>query len=94
MADFKTEAEAKAFGDEFRSHLVSGVIEGPELAPDVAELEGLSGKWEEMDDLAIVDYMRGGTMITRKPDQWRPHHSSRHRDRSDEMNDGLLDIEL
>ena len=67
MADFKTEAEAKAFSDEFRRYLIPGVIDGPELAPDVAKLEGLSGEWKAMDYPAIVDYMSGSRTVTREP---------------------------
>jgi len=39
--------------------LVPGVMDGPDLAPEVAKMEGLSGEWEDMDYRGIVDYMIG-----------------------------------
>ena len=94
MADFKTEAEAKAFSDEFRRYLIPGVIDAPELAPDVAKLEGLSGEWEAMDYPAIVDYMSSDKTITREPEQWRLHRPVEDRLLSDEMDDSLFDIDF
>ena len=40
------------------------MIDGPELPPDVARLEGLSGEWQGMDYQAIVDYMSGARTVT------------------------------
>lgn len=94
VADFKTEAEAKAFSDEFRSYLIPGVIDGPELAPDVAKLEGLSGEWQAMDYPAIVDYMSDDKTIIRQPEQWRLHRPVEQRHLADEMDDTLFDIDF
>jgi hypothetical protein len=41
MAHFASEQNANKFDAEFRSCLVPGLLDGPELAPEVAKLEGL-----------------------------------------------------
>lgn len=79
IADFNTEAEAKTFSDEFRRYLVPGVIDGPELAPDVARLEGLSGKWEEMNYNQIVDYMSSNHTVVSEESDWRLHKPNAER---------------
>lgn len=94
IADFNTEAEAKAFGDAFRRYLIPDVIDGPELAPDVAQLEGLSGTWEAMDYPTIVDYMSSSKTITREPDQWRLHRADEERQLPHEMDNTLFDIDF
>ena len=94
IADFNTETEAKTFSNEFRRYLVPGVIDGPELAPDVARLEGLSGEWQGMDYQAIVDYMSGSRTVTREPDQWRLHQSDEEHELHDEMDDLRFDIDF
>jgi len=54
MAHFANEEDARKFETEFRSYLVPGLLDGPELAPEVAKLEGLSGEWEGMDYRGFV----------------------------------------
>ena len=73
MADFRTEAEAREFGDEFRKHLIPGLIDGPELAPDVARLEGLSGAWTEINYDDIVRYMSSGDPVIWDKADWHVH---------------------
>jgi hypothetical protein len=74
MAHFASEVDARKFEAEFRSYLVPGLLDGPELAPEVAKLEGLSGEWEEMDYRGIVDYMSGQRTIVREGDDWHLHN--------------------
>jgi hypothetical protein len=74
MAHFATEDDARKFETEFRSYLVPGLLDGPELAPEVAKLEGLSGEWEDMDYRGIVDYMSGNRTIVREADDWHLHN--------------------
>lgn len=92
MAHFKTETEAKIFGDEFRRYLIPGVIEGPELAPDVARLEGLSGSWEALDYQAIVDYMSDEKTVIREREHWHLHIPVEDLQRLDEFNSSLIDL--
>ena len=73
IADFRTEAEARNFGDEFRKYLVPDVIDGPELAPDVAKLEGLSGAWVEINYNDIVRYRSGKDPVIRDQADWHVH---------------------
>ena len=47
MAHFASEQDAAKFEAEFRGYLVPGLLDGPDLAPEVAKLEGLSGEWED-----------------------------------------------
>jgi hypothetical protein len=80
MAHFASEADAAKFDAEFRGYLVPGLLDGPELAPEVAKLEGLSGEWEEMDYDKIVDYMSGRRTIVREESEWRLHDPNGERE--------------
>jgi hypothetical protein len=73
MAHFASDEDARKFETEFRSYLVPGLLDGPELAPEVAKLEGLSGEWEDMDYRGIVDYMSGDRTIVREAEGWHLH---------------------
>lgn len=66
LAHFVNDDEARKFEAEFRSYLVPRLLDGPELAPEVARLEGLSGEWRDMDDDGIAAYMRGERAIVRE----------------------------
>lgn len=46
-----------------------GLLDGPELAPEVAKLERLSGEWENRDYRGIVDTMGGDGKVVREA--WR-----------------------
>ena len=80
LAHFTDEAEAKRFDAEFRGYLVPGILDGPELAPEVAKLEGLSGEWTRMDYDDIVGYMSGRRTIVREENGWRPHNPNAERE--------------
>ena len=73
------------FEAEFRGYLVPGVMDGPELAPEVAKLEGLSGEWEDMDYRSIVDYMSGNRTIVREEGDWHLHNPNAEREAMDEF---------
>ncbi len=73
IADFRTEAEAKNFSDEFRQHLIPNLLDGPELAPDVAKLEGLPGKWAAINYDDIVRYMSDHDAVIREQSDWHVH---------------------
>jgi hypothetical protein len=80
MAHFANKEDAKKFEAEFRSYLVPDLLDGPELAPEVAKLEGLSGEWQEMDYRGIVDYMSGNRTIVREKNDWHLHNPIAERD--------------
>ncbi|MBK9750776.1 MAG: hypothetical protein IPO91_28995 [Chloroflexi bacterium] len=80
MAHFANEDDARKFEAEFRSYLVPGLLDGPELAPEVAKLEGLSGEWEDMDYRGIVDYMNGNRTIVLEADNWHLNNPNAERE--------------
>ncbi|MCC6615290.1 MAG: hypothetical protein IT320_17580 [Anaerolineae bacterium] len=80
MAHFANDDDARKFETEFRSYLVPGLLDGPELAPEVAMLEGLSGIWEEIDYQGIVDYMSGNRTVVRAENDWRLHNPNAERE--------------
>lgn len=59
---------------ELRSYLVPRLLDGPELASEVAKLEGLSGEWEDMDYCDIADYMSGKRTVVREVGDWHLHN--------------------
>jgi len=86
MAHFATEADAAKFDAEFRGYLVPGLLDGPELAPEVAKLEGLSGEWRDMDYGEIVDYMSGKRTVVREESEWRLHNPNAEREAELQVN--------
>ena len=47
VAHFEKPKQAQRFCEEFSGFLMPGVLEGPELAEEVARLEGLPGYWQQ-----------------------------------------------
>lgn len=80
MAHFTSDDDARKFDAEFRSYLVPELLDGPELAPEVAKLEGLSGEWEEMNYNQIVDYMSGNRTVVREESDWHLHNPNVERE--------------
>jgi hypothetical protein len=80
MAHFANEDDAKKFDGEFRGYLVPGLLDGPELAPEVAKLEGLSGEWQDMDYDEIVCYMSGRRTVVREESEWHLHNPNAERE--------------
>jgi len=79
MAHFANENDAAKFDAEFKVYLVPGLLDGPELAPEVAKLEGLSGEWEAMDYSEIVDTMSGNRTVVCEADDWHLHNPNAER---------------
>jgi hypothetical protein len=94
MAHFADEKDAAKFDAEFRGYLVPGLLDGPELAPEVAKLEGLSGEWEDMDYRGIVDYMSGSRTIVREADDWHLHNPNAEREPQVRFETSQTDIDL
>lgn len=79
IAHFANDEDARRFEDEFRGYLVPDLLDAPELAPEVAKLEGLAGEWHEMDYDAIVSYMSGRRTITHELNNWHLHNPNAER---------------
>jgi hypothetical protein len=94
MAHFDSEQDACKFEAEFRGYLVPGLLEGPDLAPEVAKLEGLSGEWRTMDFNAIVDYMSGSRTINHEESDWHLHHPNAEREAQERLETPQTDIDF
>jgi len=94
MAHFADDKEAERFEREFRSYLVPGVMDGPDLAPEVAKMEGLSGEWTEMDYRGIVDFMSGQRTIMRAESEWHLHDPHAEREAMDRLQQAHIEIDL
>ncbi|MBK8030390.1 MAG: hypothetical protein IPK17_12985 [Chloroflexi bacterium] len=93
MAHFANADDAHKFETEFRSYLVPGLLDGPELAPEVAKLEGLSGEWEDMDYRGIVDYMSSDRTVVREVDDWHLHNPNAEREVQAQFETDISDID-
>jgi hypothetical protein len=80
LAHFASETQARRFAAEFRAFVVPGVLDGPELAPEVAKLEGLSGEWEALDWRDITRSMAGDRAVVREADDWHLHDPQAERE--------------
>ena len=94
IAHFETDAAAERYAKEFRSYLVPGLLDGPELAEEAAKLEGMSGTWQAMDYRDIVDDMRGSPDFDREPDATRLVEPDIERDGQDPSMDLQIDLDL
>ncbi len=84
MAHFASEADARRFAAEFRAVLVPGVLDGPELAPEVAKLEGLSGDWQALDARALADAAHS-RVIVRDAADWHLHDPTAEREAQEQV---------
>jgi hypothetical protein len=75
VAHFADEGASRKFETEFRSYLMPGVIDGPELAPEVATLEGLSGEWDPLGFRDIAAHLSGAQAIVKDTADWHLHMS-------------------
>jgi hypothetical protein len=94
MAHFSSKSDAEKFATEFRSYLVPELLDGPELAPEVAKLEGFSGKWQDMNYQEIVAYMSGRRTIVREESQWHLHNPIEEREFQQNIDKLPNDIDL
>jgi hypothetical protein len=94
MAHFGSDDDARRFETEFRSYLVPGLLDGPELAPEVAKLEGLSGEWQDMDGDEIVATMSGRRTVIREESEWRLHNPNAEREAREQFECPSDDIDL
>lgn len=94
MAHFADAREARRFEAEFRQYLIPGVMDGPELAPEVAKLEGLSGAWQDLTEREMIDSMEPNRAVVREPHDWRPHNPNAEREARNACENPAEEIEL
>jgi len=80
MAHFETTEAADKFGKEFNGYLMPGLLEGPELAEEVARLEGHPVEWKTLDGQELDDYRDLKLTLTRDPADWQPYNPNAERD--------------
>ncbi|GAB4523795.1 MAG: hypothetical protein OHK0046_37850 [Anaerolineae bacterium] len=80
MAHFETTEAADKFGKEFNGYLMPGLLEGPELAEEVARLEGHPVEWKTLEGQELDDYRDLKLMLTRDPADWQPYNPNAERD--------------
>lgn len=80
VAHFADAVEARKFEAEFRGYLIPGLLDGPELAPEVAKLEGLSGEWQDLTQRDIIESMEPNRAVVRDPSDWHPYNPNAERD--------------
>ena len=74
MAHFETVEAAGKFGEEFKGYLLPGLLEGPELAEEVARLEELPVTWKPLADEDRAAFQRGDLTLTHDRTDWRPYN--------------------
>ncbi|MDL1901506.1 hypothetical protein FBR02_12115 [Anaerolineae bacterium CFX9] len=74
MAHFETTAAADRFGREFNGYIVPGLLEGPELAVEVARLEGLPAEWKTLEGDDRAAFQRGDLTLTHDRSDWHPYN--------------------
>ncbi|MEQ8672774.1 MAG: hypothetical protein RLP44_11885 [Aggregatilineales bacterium] len=80
MAHFETIEASDKFGEEFNGYLMPGLLEGPELAEEVARLEGHPVEWKTLEGQEMDDYRDLKLTLTRDPVDWQPYNPNAERD--------------
>jgi hypothetical protein len=80
MAHFETVEAADKFSKEFKSYLVPGMVDGPELAEVVASVEGLPVEWKTLQGQRIKAYQNSELTLTHWRKDWHPHNPHAERD--------------
>ncbi|MFZ2880335.1 MAG: hypothetical protein WA009_12410, partial [Phototrophicaceae bacterium] len=92
VGHFADEDASRKFEAEFRSFLVPGIMEAPDLAPAVAKLEGLSGEWEPLGFHDISAFMSGAQPVIKDEAEWHVHDTHTPREPRDPVD--TFDFEL
>lgn len=74
MAHFETTEVADRFGKDFNGYLISGLLDGLELAVEVARLEGLPTEWKTLEDDDLKAYQNAELTFTRDLADWHPYN--------------------
>jgi hypothetical protein len=80
MAHFETTEAVDRFGKDFNSYLIPGLLDGPELAVEVARLEGLPAEWKTLEGDDLKAYQNAELTLTRDPADWHPYNPNAERD--------------
>jgi|GEM_PF-521131 len=80
MAHFETTAAVDAFGKEFNGYLIPGLLDGPELAVEVARLEGLSAEWKTLEGDDLKSYQNTELTLTRDAADWHIYNPNAERE--------------
>ncbi len=80
MAHFETTTAADKFGKEFNGYFVPGLLDGPELAQEVAQLEGLPVEWKTLEGDDLKAYQNAELTLTHDPANWHPYNPNAERD--------------
>jgi hypothetical protein len=80
MAHFETPDAADKFSKEFNGYLMPGLLEGPELAVEVARLEELPVDWKTLEGGNLKAYQDGQYILTHDLSDWRPYNPNAERD--------------
>lgn len=80
MAHFETPEAVDKFGKDFNGYLIPGLLDGPELAVEVARLEGLPAEWKTLEGDDLKAYQNAELTLTRDPADWHPYNPNAERD--------------
>jgi hypothetical protein len=80
MAHFETPEAVDRFGKDFNSYLIPGLLDGPELAVEVARLEGLPAEWKTLAGDDLKAYQNSELTLTRDLSDWHPYNPNAERD--------------
>jgi hypothetical protein len=80
MAHFETTEAVDRFGKDFNGYLIPGLLEGPELAVEVARLEGLPAEWKTLEGDDLKAYQNAELTLTRDSADWHVYNPNAERD--------------
>ena len=80
MAHFESPEDADKFSKEFRSYIVPGLLDGPELAVEVARLEEHPIEWKSLDGQDLNNYRNMNYVVTHDVDSWKLYNPNAERD--------------
>jgi hypothetical protein len=80
MAHFETPEAADTFGREFNGYLIPGVLEGPDLAVEVARLEGMPLEWKTLEGDELKAYQSAELTLTHDTVDWHVYNPNAEQD--------------
>jgi len=80
MAHFESSEAVDKFGKDFNGYLIPGLLDGPELAVEVARLEGLPVEWKTLEGDDLKSYQKAELTLTRDPTEWHVYNPNAERD--------------
>ena len=80
MAHFATPEDVDKFSKEFKGYLMPGLLDGPELAEEVARLEGHPVEWTTLEGLDLDAYQNLDHVVSHDTDSWKLYNPNAERD--------------